>query len=206
MNDAPTSENRSVIEIRAERPDERPSATSMELHTARLRLRAWRDSDREPFARLNADPRVMQYFAAPLTVEESDQLASRIQAHLEQYGWGLWAVEVIEGAAFAGFIGLMQPRFDAHFTPCTEIGWRLAPAFWGQGYAAEGASAALAFAFDELELAEVVSLTTESNWRSRRVMERIGMTRNPADDFEHPGLPVGHVLRRHVLYRKVRSG
>lgn len=176
-----------------------------ELRTERLRLRPWRESDHEPFARLNADMRVMQFFPAPLTVEASRQLAVRIQAHIEQHGWGLWAVEVPEVTSFAGFIGLAQPRFEAHFTPCTEVGWRLAPEFWGRGYATEGALAALTFGFTELELSEVVSFTTVANRQSRRVMERIGMIHDPADDFEHPGLPVGHVQRPHVLYRKQKQ-
>ena len=172
------------------------------LRTERLRLRPWRDADRQPFARLNANPQVMRYFAAPLTRDESDRLADRIQAHIERHGWGLWAVEIAGEAAFAGFVGLAVPRFEAHFTPCVEIGWRLAPGFWGHGYATEGASAALRFGFRDLGLAEIVSFTTETNTPSRRVMERIGMTHDTKDDFDHPALPAGHPLRRHVLYRK----
>jgi RimJ/RimL family protein N-acetyltransferase len=174
----------------------------MDLRTPRLLLRAWRDSDLEPFARLNADARVMRYFPAPLTTAESDAMATRIRELFEPRGWGLWAVEIPGVVSFAGFIGLAQPRFGAHFTPCTEVGWRLAPDVWGQGYATEGATAVLDVSFRELHLDEVVSFTTESNIPSRRVMERIGMTRNPADDFDHPGLPDGHALRRHVLYRR----
>ena len=175
-----------------------------ELRTNRLWLRLWRDTDREAFARLNSDPRVMEYFPATLSRQESDALAEASQAHLAQVGWGLWAVDIPNVAPFAGFIGLASPRFHAHFTPCTEIGWRLAPEFWGRGYATEGARAVLAFAFQALELDEIVSFTTETNLPSRRVMERIGMAHNPADDFDHPSLPVGHTLRRHVLYRKTR--
>jgi RimJ/RimL family protein N-acetyltransferase len=175
---------------------------SAELHTKRLRLRSWCDGDLEIFAELNANPRVMRYFSQPLTKEESNELAMRIQAHIDQHGWGLWAVEVEDVAPFVGYVGLAVPRFNAHFTPCVEIGWRLASEFWGFGYATEAAEAALAFGFRELELAEIVSFTTETNAPSRRVMERIGMTRNPDDDFDHPGLPVDHRLRRHVLYRK----
>ena len=177
----------------------------MTLQTERLQLRPWRDTDFEPFARLNADMRAMEYFSAPLTTDESNEMARRIQSHIEQWGWGFWAVEIPGVAPFAGFVGLSHPRFEAHFTPCTEIGWRLGPEFWGQGYATEGALAALAFGFRELNLGEVVSFTPESHGRSRRVMERIGMTHNPADDFDHPLLPSGSHLRRHVLYRKRRA-
>ena len=177
----------------------------MTLQTARLTLRAWRDSDLAPFARLNADPRVMRHFAAPLSPADSDALAQRCREHVEQQGWGVWAVEIAGVTPFAGFIGLSRPRFDAHFTPCTEVGWRLAPEFWGHGYATEGARAVLAFAFSELHLDEVVSLTAELNLPSRRVMERLGMTHDPADDFDHPFLPAGHALQRHVLYRRPRG-
>jgi len=177
----------------------------MELHTERLRLRPWRAADREPFARVNADARVMQYFPATLSRAESDALAERIQAHIDRHGWGLWAVEIPAVTPFAGYIGLARPRFEAHFTPCVEIGWRLGQAHWGRGYATEGARTVLDFGFEELKLEEIVSFTTETNLPSRRVMERIGMTRNPADDFDHPGLAAGHPLRRHVLYR-LRGG
>ena len=176
------------------------------ITTERLRLRPSRHDDREPFAALNADPSVMQYFPAPLTSAESDRIAAVIQERIEREGWGLWAVEIPGVTAFAGFIGLARPRFEAHFTPCVEIGWRLATPFWGHGYATEGARAALAFGFDALQLGEIVALTAEANQRSRRVMERIGMSRDPLDDFDHPSLPTGHVLRRHVLYRVARSG
>jgi len=173
----------------------------VDLQTDRLRLRAWRDTDRDAFARLNADARVMHYFPALLTREESDALADRIQALIDEQGWGLWAVEVVGVAPFIGFVGLARPRFDAHFTPCTEVGWRLAAEFWGRGYATEAARAALRFGFQELLLDEIVSFTATDNWPSRRVMERLGMTRDAADDFDHPGLPADHPLARHVLYR-----
>jgi RimJ/RimL family protein N-acetyltransferase len=175
-----------------------------ELRTERLLLRPWTDADRKPFARLNADRRVMAYFPSTLSRAESHALADAIQAHIEEHGWGLWAVDIPGIASFAGFIGLSRPRFEAPFTPCTEIGWRLGSEFWGHGYATEGAHAVLGFGFDTLRLGEIVSFTTESNWPSRRVMERIGMTRDPGDDFDHPRLPIGHRLRRHVLYRKSR--
>lgn len=172
-----------------------------ELRTNRLWLRRWRPSDLEAFAALNADPRVMQFFPSVLSREESDALAARFQLHFDRHEFGLWAVEVPGVAAFAGFIGLSVPSFTTHFTPCVEIGWRLAADHWGHGYATEGARAVLTLGFETLGLPEIVSFTTVDNHRSRRVMERIGMTRNPADDFDHPRLPDGHPLRRHVLYR-----
>jgi len=175
-----------------------------ELRTNRLCLRRWCATDRQPFAALNADPRVMEYFPALLPREQSDALAARIEGHFERHGFGLWAVEIVDIAPFAGFIGLSVPRFEAQFTPCVEIGWRLAAGYWGCGYATEGARAVLAFGFEQLRLAEIVSFTVTHNLRSRRVMERLGMTRNPADDFDHPALPEGHPLRRHVLYRIAR--
>ena len=143
----------------------------------------------------------MQYFPSVLSRRESDALADRIRAQIDAQGWGLWAVEVADVTPFAGFIGLARPRFEAHFTPCVEIGWRLAAGHWGHGYATEGARAALEFGFTDLRLGEILSFTAGTNTPSRRVMERLGMTRDPADDFDHPGLPAGHPLRRHVLYR-----
>ena len=171
------------------------------LVTERLVLRPWRPADRAPFAALNADPAVMEHFPAPLTREESDAMIARAEAHLDQHGFGPWAVEVRGGAPVIGFVGLVVPRFTAHFTPCVEIGWRLARAHWGHGYATEAARAALAFGFGTVGLAEIVSFTVPANVRSIAVMERLGMTRDPAGDFEHPNLPEGHPLRRHVLYR-----
>jgi len=175
-----------------------------ELRTHRLYLRRWRASDREPFAALNSDPRVMEYFPALLSREESDALAMRIESHFKERGFGLWAVEIADIAPFAGFIGLSVPRFEAHFTPCVEVGWRLAAEYWGCGYATKGARAVLAFGFEQLHLAEIVSFTVPSNLRSRRVMEQLGMTHNPADDFDHPALAEGQPLRRQVLYRLAR--
>jgi len=171
------------------------------LETQRLLLRRWRDSDREPFAALNSDPRVMQFFPAVLARAESDRLADRIEAHFEKHGFGLFAAELRQGGAFIGFIGLWTPDFEAAFTPCVEIGWRIAAAYWNQGLATEGARAVLGDGFDSLQLSEIVSFTTVANAPSRRVMEKIGMTRAPEDDFDHPKLPEGHPLRPHVLYR-----
>jgi RimJ/RimL family protein N-acetyltransferase len=176
-----------------------------QLVTARLILRRWRDADRAAFAAMNADPRVMEHFPATLSRAESDASADRIAAHFKDRGFGLWAVEVPGVSEFAGFCGLSVPRFEAPFMPCVEVGWRLAAEYWRRGYATEAARAALAFGFDVLGLEEIVSFATEGNLRSRRVMERIGMHRNPPDDFEHPGLPPGHPLRRHVLYRIRRN-
>lgn len=171
-----------------------------ELTTPRLLLRRWQPADRPPFAAMNADPRVMEHFPAPLSSAESDAAAERIAAHFEQHGYGLWAVEIKGRAPFAGFIGLAIPRFESRFTPCVEIGWRLAAEFWGQGYATEGARAALAFGFESLQLAEILSFTVPENLRSRRVMEKLGMAHDPQNDFDHPLLPAGHRLSRHVLY------
>lgn len=171
------------------------------LQTPRLLLRPWRDADLAPFAALNADPEVMAYFPAPLTRAESDALAARIRAGIEARGWGLWAVEVPGVCAFAGYVGLAEPRFEAAFTPCLEVGWRLARAQWGHGFATEAARAVLRCGFDVLARDEIVSFTSVGNARSRAVMERIGLRRDPADDFEHPLVPAGHPLRRHVLYR-----
>lgn len=173
----------------------------MQLSTGRLLLRPWRRDDLDPFAALNADPRVMQFFPSVLSRRDSDALGGRIAAYIDTHGWGLWAVEVSGVTPFAGYIGLSVPAFVAPFTPCVEIGWRLAHEHWGRGYATEGARAALAFGFAALKLEQIVSFTVPANVRSRRVMERLGMTRDPADDFDHPGLPAGHRLRRHVLYR-----
>src|SRR5512134_3566311 len=138
---------------------------ALELRTHRLYLRRWRATDRQLFAALNADPRVMEHFPAPLSREESDALAARIESHFEQHGFGLWAVEIVDIAPFGGFIGLAIPSFEAHFTPCVEIGWRLAAEYWGCGYATEGARAVLAFGCEQLHLAEIVSFTVPDNWR-----------------------------------------
>ena len=177
---------------------------SHELRTDRLKLRRWLPADLEPFAAMNADPRVTEYLPTVLSREQSDAFVARAEAHFDEHGFGLWAVE-IEGS-FAGFVGLSTPRFDAHFQPSVEIGWRFGAAHWGRGYATEGARAALAFGFETAGLAEIVSFTVPANARSRRVMEKIGMTHDPADDFDHPLLPEGHRLRRHVLYRARRTG
>ena len=171
------------------------------METERLLLREWKAEDRPPFAEMNADPRVMQYFPSLLTPKESDALVERVEAHFEQHRFGPWAAELKATGEFAGFIGLSVPRFEAHFTPCVEIGWRLAARFWNQGLATEGARAVLRFGFETLGLEEIVSFTAVENWASRRVMEKIRMRRDPADDFDHPEITAGHPLLRHVLYR-----
>ena len=180
-----------------------PDATDplIELRTERLRLRPWRQDDVEPFAAMNADPEVMRHFPSALSRRESEEVLGRIRAHFAARGFGLWAVEAPGVASFIGYVGLTTPRFEAHFTPCVEVGWRLARAHWGHGYATEAARAALDFGFGPMRLEEIVAMTVPANVRSRRVMDRLGMVRSEADDFEHPMLPAGHPLRPHVLYR-----
>ena len=179
------------------------------MTTARLHLREWRDEDLEPWTALNADPRVREFFPGVSTPEESAAAMQTVREHFARHGFGLWAAEVIGGAPFIGFIGLAIPPFDAHFTPCVEVGYRLAFDHWGHGYATEGARAALDFGFQHARLKprapegldELVAMAVPGNRRSRHVMEKLGMRRNPADDFDHPNLPADHPLRRHVLYR-----
>lgn len=175
--------------------------TPITLITARLRLRPWRPEDLPHFAALNADPRVMEHFPKVLTAEESDRQAAGIADHMQKHGFGFWAVEASGVAGFVGFVGLSIPGFEAPFTPCVEVGWRLAFEHWRQGYASEAARAAVACGFERLGLEEIVSFTVPANWRSIRVMEHLGMTRSAADDFDHPRLQPGHPLCRHVLYR-----
>ena len=152
-----------------------------------------------------ADPRVMAHFPELLTRSEAEALVERIRAGMARRGFGLWAVEVSGVEPFVGYVGLSEPGWHSHFTPCVEIGWRLCFHAWGQGYAREAAEAALRFGFETAGLQEIVSFTVPANERSWRLMERLGMHRSPADDFDHPNLPPGHRLRRHVLYRARRS-
>src|SRR5436190_2475750 len=163
---------------------EHPVPVEPELRTPRLLLRRWRDTDRPPFAALNADPLVMEHFPAPLRPEESDDLVDRIEAGFEERGWGLWAVEVPGTTAFAGFVGLNPATFDAPFTPAVEVGWRLAREHWGSGFATEGARATVAHGFGELELEQIISIIDPRNVASVRVAERLGMTRGR--DRIHP--------------------
>jgi ribosomal-protein-alanine N-acetyltransferase len=171
------------------------------LRTPRLTLRRWRSDDLAPFAELNADPEVMEHLLSVLTREESDAFVTRIEAEFDECGFGLWAVEVADGAPFIGYVGLHRAPFEASFTPAVEVGWRLAREHWGHGYATEAARAAVRYGLEEAGLDEIVSFTTPANVRSWKVMERLGMTRDPRSDFEHPNVPIGHHLRPHVLYR-----
>lgn len=171
------------------------------LETPRLTLRRWRDADRAPFAALNADPEVMRYFPSTLTRQQSDAFVDRIEQHFDEHGYGLWALEHRRSGEFLGFVGLKLALLEAHFTPAPEVGWRLARSAWGQGYASEAATAVLAAGFERFGLDEIVSMTALLNERSQRVMQRIGMHRDPADDFDHPLVAPGHPLRRHLLYR-----
>jgi ribosomal-protein-alanine N-acetyltransferase len=169
--------------------------------TKRLILRPWRDEDLEPFAAMSADPAVAEYLGGPLDRAGAEAAMSRIAAHFADHGFGFWPLEIKDAAPFIGFTGLQHVSFDAPFMPAVEIGWRLAREHWGKGYAAEAARAALAFGFNEAGFDEIVAFTVPANLRSRAVRERIGMTRDPAEDFDHPRHPEGHPLRRHVLYR-----
>lgn len=172
-----------------------------ELQTRRLRLRAWRDEDLPLFAELNADGEVTEHLLGPLTRSQSDALVGRITEHFLREGFGFWAVEAPAVASFIGMVGIGIPSYTAPFTPCVEVGWRLARPYWGQGFATEAAQAALEFGFETVELSEIVALTVPDNARSRAVMSKLGMTRTASDDFYHPLVPAGHQLTRHVLYR-----
>jgi RimJ/RimL family protein N-acetyltransferase len=179
-------------------------ASIVELETSRLRMRQWRESDRTPFAAMNADPAVMEFFASPSSPTASDASIDAWQAQFAAQGWSNWAVELRESSEFIGFTGLSVPRRTFSFSPCVEVGWRLARRFWGRGFATEAARAALRVAFERLSLSEIVSFTAVGNLRSRAVMERIGM-RNTNQDFEYPGIIEGHPLRLHCLYRITRA-
>lgn len=176
------------------------------LRTDRLLLRGWRDADSAPFAALNADPAVVEHLTGPLSREESDAFVDRIEAHWEAHGWGLWAVEVPGVAPFVGYVGLWPlPPLD--LDPPIEIGWRLAAAHWGQGYATEAARACLPVAFENLGLPRLYSITVPRNRRSIGVMRRIGMSRVPDGDFDHPNVDAAthpHLVR-HVLHRLTRD-
>lgn len=169
------------------------------LRTPRLTMRQWRDTDRAPFAELCQDAEVMRHFPSPLSLDQSNALVDRCIAAIAEQGWGLWAVE--HHGEFLGFTGLAVPTFEAPFLPGIEIGWRLRRSAWGNGYATEAATAALAFAFDSLHRDEVLSFTAVPNERSQAVMRRIGMSRDIHGDFDHPRVPENSPLRAHVLYR-----
>jgi RimJ/RimL family protein N-acetyltransferase len=176
------------------------------LQTDRLVLRRWTDGDREVFARINADPEVMRYRLRTLTRQESDNLIDDIEACFNQNGFGMWAVEQTEDARLIGFIGLEVASEDMPFRPLIHLGWHLAVDAWHHGFATEGAAAVVDFAFDDVGMSEVVAHTAARNERSRAVMRRLGMTHNPADDFDGPWYPAGHPNRRFVLYRLTEAG
>lgn len=175
-----------------------------ELTTERLLLRRWCEADRAPFAALNADPLVMRYFPAELTRTQSDDWLDTLTRHFEDHGYGMWALQRRGDGQLLGTVGLMWQRLPAPFTPALEVGWRLARRAWGQGYATEAARASLSHAFEVTDVPEVVSMTVPHNTASRAVMHRLGMVHDPADDVDHPRVPVGSPLRRHVLYRMQR--
>jgi ribosomal-protein-alanine N-acetyltransferase len=154
---------------------------------------------------MNADARVMAFFPALLSRAESDAIVARIRQHFASHRFGIWAVESLKEGTLIGSTGLQHPRFEAHFTPCVEVGWKFAAPYWGRGYATEAARAGLQFGFEQLRLNEIVAFATRANHRSLRVMEKLGMQRDPSDDFDHPSLPEGHPLRRHALYRIDRT-
>jgi RimJ/RimL family protein N-acetyltransferase len=188
--------------VTADQADEAPVP---KIRTERLLLREWCVSDRLPFAAINADPIVMEHFPRRLSADETSAFIDRIVARWMDDGYGLWAVERVEDRTLIGFVGLTSPPWEAAFTPAVEIGWRLARGAWGKGYATEAARATLRFGFETLRLDEILSWTVPANTRSRAVMERLGVAHDPADDFDHPGMPVGSPLRRHVLYRLSRT-
>lgn len=171
-----------------------------ELETERLRLRQWTEADKGPFAKLNADERVMEFFPNTLSRSQSDELAERIMGAIAQSGWGFWAVEVKDKYPFVGFVGLNVPAYPLPFNPCVEVGWRLDYPYWGKGYATEAARGAISFGFETLELAEIVSFTALVNVRSQAVMERLRMVRSP-QTFTHPKVPENSHLQEHCLYQ-----
>ena len=171
------------------------------LKTQRLILRPWKESDLLPFSQLNADPKVMEFYVSTLTRSESDSLAEKMQKEAALRGYGFWAVEVPGVADFIGYIGLNYWNLEMSFAPCVDVGWRLASSYWGNGYATEGAKEALRYGFEELELDEIVSMATIGNTQSHRVMQRLGMSCNPSENFHHPKLPQDHPLSMRVLYR-----
>ncbi len=178
--------------------------TITQLRTERLVLRPWRDDDLLPWAALNADPSVREFFPAPLNFEQSSQSMELFRSELEARGWGWWALEVVATGEFIGFAGL-DPTDETSPVPGVEIGWRLAKPAWGHGYATEAAHVLLDFGFAErgLGLGEILAITAAANLRSRAVMHRLGMTHDPSCDFDDPDMPPGP-LRRSVVYRIAR--
>jgi len=175
------------------------------IETSRLILREWKDTDFDPFKKMGLDPRVMEDFPSLLSPERSEAMIKGMQTHFQEHGFTFWATELKSTGQFVGFIGLALVSFDAHFTPAVEIGWRLAYESWGQGYAPEGAIAALQAGFNQLKLSEIVSFTAVRNIKSQRVMQKIGMTHLESENFNHPRIPPTHPLCKHVLYRAKRE-
>ncbi|MDP1712971.1 MAG: GNAT family N-acetyltransferase [Candidatus Nanopelagicaceae bacterium] len=173
----------------------------LEIGTARLLLRQWRDDDLGQLIEMNADPKVMEFIGPTLNEDQSKAMMERARKSWDEHGYGRFAVEVLATGSVIGFVGLAPTRIDAHFAPAVEIGWRLSTQYWGHGYATEGAKAVKDYAFENLGLQEIVSFTSTQNLRSRHVMEKIGLSRNPSDDFEHPNASLSETLRANVLYR-----
>lgn len=171
------------------------------IETERLWLRAWEDKDVAVFADINQDPKVCEFLPGPVSLNETVEWIGRINRHIRKHGYGLWAATLKDTGDVIGYVGLNVPSLKAHFTPCVEIGWRLSSEQWGKGYATEAAREVLRQGFERLGLKEIVSFTVPANLRSIRVMEKIGMTRDPQEDFLHPNLPANHPLAKHVLYR-----
>ena len=177
----------------------------MNIETARLVLRPWIEEDRSPFAEMSADPAVMEHLLPLAGRGGADGWIDRQMVHLTEQGFCFWAVEIKESGAFAGAVGLLRIGYEAHFAPAVEVGWRISRLFWGQGYASEAAAASIRYGFEVLGLPEIVANTVAHNTRSRRVMEKLGMSHDPKDDFDHPRIPERHPLRRQVLYRVPRD-
>lgn len=175
------------------------------IQTPRLILRPWQDTDRPAFFAMSADPGLQEFLIPMTTRAMTDAWIDRQVAHQAEHGFCFWAVEAREDAAFVGAVGLFQVAYEAHFTPAVELGWRIARPFWGRGYAPEAAAASVRHGFEALHLPAIVANASVGNARSRRVMEKLGMARDPADDFDHPRLPEGSPVRRQVLYRLTRD-
>ena len=174
------------------------SSPSYNLTTPRLGLRRWLPSDLEPFAQMNQDPAVREFFPGLLTYDETKEMVESLEHHFDQYGYGFYAMDLLETGEFLGFTGLSHPSLDAWFTPCVEIGWRLKKEAWNRGYATEAALACLRHGWDVLGLSKIYAYTAVLNLRSERVMQKIGMRK--AGGFEHPKIAPGHPLRLHVVY------
>lgn len=175
------------------------------LETDRLILRTWDDDDLRQMLAINQDPKVMEYFPSLQDLEMTKKFIEKVNAHFENHGYSFYATVRKDTNEFIGFIGLLIADFESHFTPATEIGWRLSSNHWGKGFATEGAKAVLDYAFRELKISEIVSFTVPQNKASRRVMEKIGLRRSPQNDFNHPKLAKDSTLCKHVLYRLLKD-